>query len=108
MWVTLWIVASMCWFAHVSQVVEFGRYEMDAWYYSPYPDVYGQQSKLYVCEFTLKYFRKKRTLLGHLAKLDIRHPPGESYFHLIAPWGYWQSILMAHCQNLFGLFDLRP
>ena len=32
--------------------------------------------KLYVCEFTLKYFRKKKTLVRHLAKLDIRHPPG--------------------------------
>ncbi|MEW5309419.1 MAG: hypothetical protein WDW38_001308 [Sanguina aurantia] len=67
------------------QVVEFGRYEMDAWYYSPYPDVYGQQSKLYVCEFTLKYFRKKRTLLGHLAKLDIRHPPGDEIYRSPPP-----------------------
>ncbi len=61
----------------VAQVVEFGRYEMDTWYYSPYPEPYASQNKLYICEFTLKYFRKKRTLIRHLAKLEIRHPPGE-------------------------------
>eukprot|EP00983_Pelagomonas_calceolata_P052618 1142918-Pelagomonas_calceolata.AAC.2 len=59
------------------QVVELGRYEMDSWYYSPYPEPYASQHKLYICEFTLKYFRKKKTLIRHLAKLEVRHPPGE-------------------------------
>lgn len=58
------------------QMIEFGRYEMDTWYYSPYPEPYASCTKLYLCEYTLKYFRKKKTLLRHLAKLDIRHPPG--------------------------------
>lgn len=49
---------------------------MDTWYYSPYPEPYASHDKLYVCEFTLKYFRKKKTLIRHLAKLEIRHPPG--------------------------------
>jgi hypothetical protein len=79
-------------------VVEFGRYEMDTWYYSPYPEPYASHDKLYICEFTrefivsvlpgaarlhlcapaiaVKYFRKKKTLIRHLAKLEIRHPPG--------------------------------
>ena len=59
-----------------TQVVEFGRYEMDTWYYSPYPEPYASQQKLYICEYTLKYFRKKKTLLRHLTKLEVRHPPG--------------------------------
>ena len=58
------------------QVVEFGRFEMDTWYYAPYPEPYASQHKLYICEYTLKYFRKKKTLIRHLAKLDLRHPPG--------------------------------
>ena len=49
---------------------------MDTWYYSPYPEPYASQHKLYICEYTLKYFRKKKTLMRHLAKLDLRHPPG--------------------------------
>lgn len=66
---------------HVApQVVEFGRYEMDTWYHAPYPEPYASCSKLYLCEFSLKYFRKKRTLLKHLAKLDARHPPGDEIY----------------------------
>lgn len=52
---------------------------MDTWYYAPYPEPYASCSKLYICEYTLKYFRKKKTLLRHLAKLEIRHPPGKMY-----------------------------
>jgi histone acetyltransferase MYST1 len=62
------------------QVVELGRHEVDAWYYSPYPEPYSSFEKLYICEFTLKYFRKKRTLLRHLAKCPLRHPPGNEIY----------------------------
>jgi hypothetical protein len=62
--------------ARPPQSIELGRYEMDAWYHSPYPEPYASCEHLYVCEFSLKYFRKKKTLLRHLAKLDINHPPG--------------------------------
>jgi hypothetical protein len=62
---------------HYVQVVEYGRYEMDTWYYSPYPEPYASCHKLYICEYSLKYFRKKATLLRHLAKLEARHPPGQ-------------------------------
>jgi hypothetical protein len=58
-------------------VVEYGRFEMDTWYYSPYPEPYASCHKLYICEYSLKYFRKKATLLRHLAKLEARHPPGQ-------------------------------
>jgi hypothetical protein len=61
-------------------VVEFGKFEMDTWYYSPYPEPYASCHKLYICEYSLKYFRKKATLLRHLAKLDARHPPGDQIY----------------------------
>mmetsp|Transcript_20242 Transcript_20242/g.56401 ORF Transcript_20242/g.56401 Transcript_20242/m.56401 type:complete len:436 (+) Transcript_20242:109-1416(+) len=67
------------------QVVELGRYEMDSWYYSPYPEPYASQHKLYICEFTLKYFRKKKTLIRHLAKLEVRHPPGDEIYRSPPP-----------------------
>ena len=62
------------------QAVELGRYEMDAWYFSPYPDPYGRLSKLHLCEFCLKYFAKRSTLLRHAAKCDLRHPPGDEIY----------------------------
>ncbi|KAJ9523146.1 hypothetical protein QJQ45_023962, partial [Haematococcus lacustris] len=70
---------------HCLQVIELGRWEMDTWYHSPYPEPYASQDKLYVCEFSLKYFRKKKTLIRHLAKLDIRHPPGDEIYRSPPP-----------------------
>jgi len=37
------------------QVIEMGRFEVDTWYFSPYPDAFATQRKLYICEYTLKY-----------------------------------------------------
>ena len=31
-------------------MVELGRYEVDTWYYSPFPDAYAHEHKLFVCE----------------------------------------------------------
>lgn len=42
-----------------------GKYEMDAWYFAPYPDEYGKVSTLYVCEYCLKYMKYPRTVLRH-------------------------------------------
>jgi len=40
--------------------IEFGRYEIDTWYFSPYPEEFSNCSKLYICEFCLKYMKKKK------------------------------------------------
>lgn len=62
------------------QVIELGRHEVDTWYFSPYPEPYSSCEKLYICEFSLKYFRKKKTLLRHMAKNPLRHPPGDEIY----------------------------
>jgi hypothetical protein len=58
---------------------------MDTWYYSPFPEPYASCHKLYICEYSLKYFRKKATLLRHLAKLKERHPPGDEIYRSPPP-----------------------
>ena len=45
--------------------VFFGQYEIDTWYYSPYPAEYGEQSTLFICEGCLKYMKKAKTLERH-------------------------------------------
>ena len=32
----------------------FGNYEIDTWYFSPYPEEYEKCKRLYICEFCLK------------------------------------------------------
>lgn len=62
------------------QVIELGKYEIDTWYYSPYPEPFASQHKLFLCEFCLKYFKKRKTLLRHLAKCEPLHPPGDEIY----------------------------
>ncbi|CAF1228084.1 unnamed protein product [Rotaria magnacalcarata] len=53
-----------------------GQYEMDCWYHSPFPDEYGKQRLLYICEYCMKYMRLKTTYSRHLAECSLRRPPG--------------------------------
>ena len=67
--------------------IQFGAYEIDTWYTSPYPSVYTQLPELFVCEFCLKYFRTSDTLSRHMVRrggegrrclaslLVTNHPP---------------------------------
>ena len=74
--------------AYMLQVVELGRYDIDTWYYSPYPEPFASEKKLYICEYTLKYFKKKKTLVRHLAKTLLRHPPGDEIYRSPEPCHY--------------------
>lgn len=62
------------------KIIQFGDYLIDTWYFSPYPEPYALCTKLYICEFTLKYFRKKITLLRHSTILEITGPPGTLFY----------------------------
>lgn len=37
--------------------IQIGPYEIDTWYFSPYPGDYGKEPKLWICEYCLKYMR---------------------------------------------------
>ena len=39
------------------QTIRIGQYEVEAWYYSPYPLDYCGLDKLYICQYCLKYMR---------------------------------------------------
>lgn len=67
------------------QMIELGRYEIDTWYWSPYPEPFASQEKLYLCEYCLKYFRKRKTLVNHMAKCTESHPPGDEIYRSPPP-----------------------
>ena len=60
--------------------VELGRHEMDTWYFSPFPAEYNDVSKLYFCEFTLAFFKRKEQMRRHLRKNELLHPPGDEIY----------------------------
>lgn len=57
-----------------------GKWEVQAWYYSPFPSEYHSLETLYVCEFCLTYMKKKATLRKHRAECSCRHPPGKEIY----------------------------
>ncbi|CEI99017.1 hypothetical protein RMCBS344292_13111 [Rhizopus microsporus] len=47
----------------------YGKYEIEAWYYSPYPTEFGSKiDRLYVCEYCLRYMNKETQLESHKVK----------------------------------------
>ena len=45
--------------------VQIGKHEIDTWYFSPYPEEYGKCSKLWICEYCLKYMRLEKSYNYH-------------------------------------------
>ncbi|KAK4229920.1 acyl-CoA N-acyltransferase [Podospora fimiseda] len=60
--------------------VEFGRYVLFPWYFSPYPEVYGQEDSIYICEFCLSYFNDIKSFARHRHKCTLHHPPGNEIY----------------------------
>lgn len=50
------------------KTILFGRYELDTWYHSPYPEEYARLGRLYVCEFCLKYMKSQTILRRHMVR----------------------------------------
>ncbi|RRT73483.1 hypothetical protein B296_00006745 [Ensete ventricosum] len=60
--------------------IELGRYEIDTWYFSPFPPEYSDSPKLYFCEFCLNFMKRKEQLQRHMRKCDLKHPPGDEIY----------------------------
>ncbi|CAG8453157.1 14160_t:CDS:10 [Funneliformis mosseae] len=56
--------------------VVFGLYEIDTWYYSPFPDEYKYLEKVYFCERCMKYMKMKETWGRHMSLCDHQRSPG--------------------------------
>lgn len=57
-----------------------GRFELETWYSSPYPDEYARLAKLYLCEYCLKYMKTSTIARRHATKCVWRHPPGNEIY----------------------------
>ena len=90
------------------KLIQFGVYEIETWYKSPYPDDYWQLNKIFLCEFCLKYMKTKTTLSRHLDKCVWKHPPGKEIYRkenlsFFEVDGKFNKI---YCQNLCLLAKL--
>lgn len=60
--------------------IQISNFMVDTWYWSPYPEPYRNCSKLYLCEYCLKYMRKSKSLEKHKLECKLRHPPGDEIY----------------------------
>lgn len=57
-----------------------GKYMIETWYFSPYPEEYCGESKLRICEYCLKYMKKESTFRNHIEKCTRHCPPGKEIY----------------------------
>ena len=60
--------------------VQMGAYEMEPWYFSPYPIEFTEEDMVHICEFCLSYFGTKRSFERHRTKCTLLHPPGNEIY----------------------------
>ncbi|XP_061561547.1 histone acetyltransferase KAT6B isoform X1 [Phycodurus eques] len=89
-------------------VIEFGKYEVQTWYSSPYPPEYLRLQKLYLCEFCLKYMRSKNILQRHTKKCGWFHPPANEIYRkdALSVFEVDGNVSKLFCQNLCLLAKL--
>lgn len=91
------------------QRIEIGCYEIDCWYYSPYPDEYSQDiDKLFICEKCLKYMRGGGTYAQHYHECRYTGPPGKLIYMKdeLAVFELDGEKAKLYCQNLCLLSKL--
>ncbi|KAI9731382.1 MAG: Histone acetyltransferase [Cirrosporium novae-zelandiae] len=60
--------------------IQMGRYEMEPWYFSPYPSAFQDSDMVYICEFCLSYFGSRTPFARHRVKCTLQHPPGNEIY----------------------------
>ena len=60
--------------------VEFGRYVLFPWYFSPYPEAFNQEDCIFICEFCLSYYGDLKSFTRHRQKCGLQHPPGNEIY----------------------------
>jgi len=88
--------------------VQIGRFEIDTWYFSPYPEDYGKCPKLWICEFCLKYMRLEKTYRYHQGECNTRQPAGKEIYRKgsLSIYEVDGKDFKLYCQNLCLLAKL--
>ncbi|XP_048478460.1 histone acetyltransferase KAT6A isoform X2 [Plutella xylostella] len=94
--------------ARCPSAIEFGQWEIDTWYSSPFPQEYARLPKLFLCEFCLKYAKSRAVLMRHLDKCLWRHPPATEIYRRgdISVFEVDGNANKIYCQNLCLLAKL--
>ncbi|KAL4927368.1 putative cell division control protein (Cdc5) [Aspergillus undulatus] len=60
--------------------LQMGKFDIEPWYFSPYPESFSEADVIYIDEFCLSYFDNKRAFERHRSKCTLTHPPGNEIY----------------------------
>ncbi|PFH58818.1 hypothetical protein XA68_13186 [Ophiocordyceps unilateralis] len=60
--------------------VQFGKFDLFPWYFTPYPELFSQEDIIYLCEFCLSYYGDEKAFQRHRRKCTLQHPPGNEIY----------------------------
>ncbi|KAJ9639127.1 uncharacterized protein PV06_07321 [Exophiala oligosperma] len=60
--------------------IQMGKHVIEPWYFSPYPQEFGDVDMVYIDEFCLSYFSSRKAFERHRSKCELRHPPGNEIY----------------------------
>jgi len=60
--------------------LQMGKFELEPWYFSPYPVEYTEEDIVYICEFCLSYYGSNHRFERHRTKCPFLHPPGNEIY----------------------------
>jgi histone acetyltransferase HTATIP len=60
--------------------IQMGKFEVEPWYFSPYPIDFVDSDVVYICEFCLSYFGEVTQFERHRSKCTLLHPPGNEIY----------------------------
>ncbi|XP_075245886.1 histone acetyltransferase KAT7-like [Convolutriloba macropyga] len=84
------------------QYVVIGKCQIKTWYSSPYPEMYQQHLKIYICEYCMSYMNSDLLLKRHMIKCSWRHPPGNEIYRKnnLSVFEVDGKQCKAYCQNI--------
>ncbi|XP_063618468.1 histone acetyltransferase KAT7 [Cydia splendana] len=85
-----------------TRFVVMGKYMMEVWYQSPYPNDAARVPRLFVCEFCLNHHKSATGAERHRAKCVWRHPPGDEVYRKdkLSVWQVDGRKHKQYCQQL--------
>lgn len=88
--------------------VVLGKWEMQTWYYSPFPREYAGCATLFFCEYDLHFMKRREALQRYLKRCEIMHPPGDEIYRCdhISVFEVDGARARSFCQNLCLLAKL--
>lgn len=60
--------------------IQFSKYLVEPWYFSPYPKWITDSDIVYICEYCLNYFNSSSSFKEHSLSCKIYHPPGREIY----------------------------